>query len=425
MTETHSIVDRVIVARLVARLAPYVKDGHVLHSRLERVIQSVAGDELIRVALQAEVVEKLTAAGLVIERDTTPLRTPAALTILPTSTATIGMEEHGSVGESDDAPGIDLGDEERVDVDFDEAVAHARTFLDLSARLRRPERRLLTAELEVGLALLMRSDGRPVSQDLPDDFRRRQPDDSEAARAFDALVVHNRRLVWSIALRYAGQTERLEMEDVAAYGHVGLIRAVQKFDAGMGNKFSTYATWWIRQAITRALLDHGRLIRIPVHLGEKITRTRAAYTRLTAVNIKPTLRRLAAETGFTEKDISLHFELMQGIHSLEAPMGDGDATLQDYLMSRTTDNDALDGLDRRILRSEIEKSLGGLTEREADVIRLRFGFVDEEKWTLDEIGKLFDLTRERIRQIESKAMTKLQSPSNNGRLLHWMNTVDE
>lgn len=425
MTEPHSIVDRTIAARVVARLAPYMNNGRVRRSRLERVIRSVTGDVLVRQQLEREVVGRMATAGVAIEWDTDHVDLAATSTTIPAPPALRGGEAGLPTVKHDDVAAVDIGDDDRIEVDFDDAVERARAFLHLSARLRRPDQHLLTAELEVGLALLMRGDGTPVSQDLPDDFRSFQRDGSEAARAFDALVVHNTRLVWSIALRYMGQTEHLDVEDIAAYGNLGLIRAVQKFDAGMGNKFSTYATWWIRQAITRALLDHGRTIRIPVHLGEKIARTRAARTRLAMRNIKPTPRRLATETGFSEKDVALHLELMQGIHSLDTPIGDGGATLRDYLMSRTTDDDELGGFDRRLLRAEFEKSFAELAVREAEVIRLRFGFIDGEKWTLEDIGERFGLTRERIRQIEGKALTKLQHPSTNARLRYWVQAVDE
>jgi RNA polymerase primary sigma factor len=252
--------------------------------------------------------------------------------------------------------------------------------------------------------------GIPVSSDLPDNYRTTLSDGSEPAQAFDALVVHNIRLVWSIAKNYFGLPAFAD-QDVVHYGIPGLIRAVQKFDASKGLKFSTYATWWIRQSITRAIADDGRLIRIPVHMHEKVQRTKNAHARLEARGIRPTWSRLAAETGSTVEEISQHFDYLRGIISLDVPAGDGsDSTLRDF-QAYQPNGDGLDWVDSSALRDGVQTVLLTLSAREADVIRLRHGFVDGDEWTLDRIGEKYGVSRERIRQIESKAMNKLREPN--------------
>jgi RNA polymerase sigma factor (sigma-70 family) len=220
--------------------------------------------------------------------------------------------------------------------------------------------------------------------------------------------VHNIRLVWSIAKSYFGLPAFAD-QDMVQYGMPGLIRAVQKFDPGNGTKFSTYATWWIRQSITRAIADDGRLIRLPVHLHEKAQRTKNAYARLEARGVRPTRLRLAAETGFTEEEIGRHFEYLRGVISLDVTVGDGaDSTLRDFQAYHPSGEGGLDAVDSDALRNGVQTVLLTLNPREAEVIRLRHGFVDDEEWTLERIGEKYGLTRER--QIESKAMSKLREP---------------
>jgi RNA polymerase sigma factor (sigma-70 family) len=304
------------------------------------------------------------------------------------------------------------------DVDHDAAAAAARAFLRDVRRLRNPSRRLLTAEEEVGLAVLMRL-GTPLTlrDELPEFFRTELEATSEAARAFDALVVHNLRLVWSIAARLAGQAQSLEAEDLVGYGNLGLIRAVQKFDASKGYKFSTYATWWIRQATSRAMADFDRAIRIPVHMVEKINRTRSAYTRIVNRGGRPSLIALAAESGSTVEEVRNHLDLMRGTYSLDAPVdAGGELYLHEVL---TADPDVADpaiALEDAGVRGALATVLSELPDREAQVVRMRFGLDGSDPMTLEEIGTNYGLTRERIRQIEAKAMTKLRHPSRSRRL---------
>jgi RNA polymerase primary sigma factor len=454
----------------MGRLSLYVRDGRLLHSRLRRIVSSVVADEPTRHDLESALLQALHAAGITVEWDTsdtedtmtTPNVTGSAATLTvtdadrPTTPAIGGRapvpvvagagrgkssgrswtpvlvkgdDAHertvafNSEQQTDPAPpsaGDETADEAQA-VDHGTALDEARRLLALARN--RPQkdriRMLLTAEQEVGLALLTRDEGIPLSTELPEDHRRRLPDDSAAAQAFDALIIHNIRLVWSIAQRYIGQADGLTADDLAAYGQLGLIRAVQKFDATKGFKFSTYATWWIRQGITRAIGDFGRLIRIPMHLHERLVQTRAAYLRLLMHAVRPTVRRLAAETGFSEAEVTRHLELMRGIHSLDAPAGEDGVTLKDYLANRTEDDGRMSGLDLLALQDAIAVALGMLSEREAGVVRLRWGFFDGETWTLDEIGRVYGVTRERIRQIESKALLKLRQSEHIAPLHDW------
>lgn len=431
MSESHHPNGQSLLTRLVRRISPYVRNDRILRSRLERVVFSVAGGPDGE-ALYRELTAVLQRAGIAVEADPqpdVPDSAPSSSPVEPTrgvgnpmSSEPPSRTQQTNSAVASDRPGDqgepDVGlDDERAYIDSEYAVAAARLFLQRRRKFRRPGSRLLTAELEVGLALLMRDGGIAASADLPLDFRRQLDDESDQAQAFDALVIHNVRLAWSISQRYFTQVEHLEPEDVVGYAYLGLIRAVQKFNPDMGYKFSTYATWWIRQSITRSIMDFDRLIRIPVHLGEDINKTRRAYNRMLESGIRPTLARLAAETSCTESEISRHFKLMQGTSSLDAALGDDGFSLKDVVVD-LGDCD-LHGMELFALRDEIANVFGGLTEREADIMRCRMGFIDGTQWTLDAIGIRHNVTRERIRQIESKALGKLKHPAVRRRLVDW------
>jgi len=198
------------------------------------------------------------------------------------------------------------------------------------------------------------------------------------------------------------------VDDIVSYGYFGLIRAVQKFDVTKGLKFSTYATWWIRQSVLRSIMDFGRAIRLPVHVGEKINRTRAASERIQIRGQWPTVARLAAETGYRQDEIRKHLDWLRGVHSLDAPVGVNGATLSDFLVDHRQDDGGLSGLEHQLMRENIDELLGSLSERERGVIVLRYGLQGDDPWTLDAIGREMNVTRERIRQIEGKAMGKLR-----------------
>ncbi len=275
---------------------------------------------------------------------------------------------------------------------------------------------LLNAELEVELAKRIEAglfaqekleQGKKLSREMQFDLKRVMKD---GERAKSHLLEANLRLVVSLAKRYTGRG--MQFLDLIQEGNLGLIRAVEKFDYTKGYKFSTYATWWIRQAITRAMADQARTIRIPVHMVEVINKlARVQRQLLQDLGREPTPEELARELDMTpEKVVEVQKYGREPI-SLSTPLGeDGDSEFGDLI----EDTDAIapaEAISQVMLKRELERILGTLHPREAGVIRSRFGLGDGVQKTLDQIGEEFGVTRERIRQIEAKTMSKLRHPS--------------
>ncbi len=280
---------------------------------------------------------------------------------------------------------------------------------------------LLTAQQEVELAMQIEA-GLRAENTLVEEVELSREDRAMlkhqlavAKAAHDQLVNSNLRLVVSLARRYVGRG--MGLLDLIQEGNVGLMRAVERFDYRRGFKFSTYATWWIRQSLSRAVAEQGRTIRMPIHVLDAVNKLRRIHREMTQINgVEPTSEQLAAELDLTPERVEELRQIAQDTVSLETPIGeDEDGTLGDLVEDVETDEPG-DVAAFSSLQDQLARALEGLSDRERQVLVMRFGLADGKPKTLEEVGVHFNVTRERIRQLETKALAKLRHPDKSGRL---------
>jgi RNA polymerase primary sigma factor len=324
-------------------------------------------------------------------------------------------EEEGEEGEEEEpAPA-------EVEIDLDLIDIDDSISLYLKEIGRVP---LLNAEEEVSLAKRMER-GRDARQRLTlaiDEGSERERllanvKDGQAAQ--EHLIKANSRLVVSVAKKYVGRG--VPFLDLIQEGNIGLIRAVKKFDYRRGYKFSTYATWWIRQAVTRAIADQGRTIRVPVHMYEQINRlTRTSRQLVQELGRDPTTEEIAERLNVPPRKVEQIIRVSQRPLSLEMPVGEEeDSYLGDFIEDAEADSPT-DSASQTMLRQVIDEIFESLTPREVRILQLRFGLVDGYSYTLEEVGKKFGVTRERIRQIEAQALGRLRHPSRSRKLRDYL-----
>ncbi len=316
----------------------------------------------------------------------------------------------------EEGPGLELEEEEEEEAWAEEGLEEALESDDiLSLYLKEVGRiPLLTPEEEVALAQRIER-GRQAERRLaqgnlsPEERRRLEEIAADGRAAQDHLILANTRLVISVAKKYMGRG--LPLADLIQEGNIGLIRAVKKFDWRRGHKFSTYATWWIRQAVTRAIADQSRTIRVPVHMGDQINRLLRLQQQLTQeLGRDPTAEELAEAMGVPPLRVEQLLQMARQPVSLETPTDDEEeSVLGDFIEDRGMASPS-EVVSQQMLREILQEALATLSPREIRILKLRYGLVDGRTYTLEEVGRKLGVTRERVRQIEAQALARLRHP---------------
>lgn len=319
------------------------------------------------------------------------------------------IEEQTASLDAIDIDGPDPEDLDEEDVDGDEDLLSQEQYFDDAS--------------DDSVRLYLREIGKIPLLSSEEEFELAQRVVAGEKKAKDKMAEANMRLVVSIAKRYSGRG--LDFLDLIQEGNTGLLRAVEKFDPDKGFKFSTYATWWIRQAITRAIADQARTIRIPVHMVETINKLLRTQRRMTQeLNREPTIEELGKELEMEPEKVEYVMKIKQDITSLDAGVGrdsdDEDSVLLDFIEdedSSTPEESAAS----QLLKEQVRDILSTLSDREQKIIRMRFGLDNGKSHTLEEVGQEFAVTRERIRQIEAKALAKLRKHKDSKKLHDYIN----
>ena len=346
------------------------KEGKITSKQLLNTLDAIDADE----KQTEQIYDALEKAGIEIDVSDVAEILDAAEELLPTDAELLNIDQQLPE------------DLERVEEGIDEAATTDPVRMYLKEIGKIP---LLSAEEELDLA-------RQISEGSEDAKKR--------------MVEANLRLVVSVAKHYLGRG--MQLLDLVQEGNLGLLKAVEKFDYTKGYKFSTYATWWIRQSITRAVADQARTIRIPVHMVETINRvSRTSRSLVQELGREPTLGEISRELGISEEKIAEVMKIAQDPVSLETPVGEeDDSHLGDFIPDNEVTEPA-ESASYNMLRQQLGEVMQTLSPRECKVLRLRFGLEDGRAHTLEEVGREFDVTRERVRQIEAKALRKLRHPS--------------
>ena len=356
------------------------KEGKITSKQLLNTLDAIDADE----KQTEQIYDALEKAGIEIDVSDVAEIIDAAEDLLPSDTELLNMEEQIP----EDLSAMDESVEEAATTD------PVRMYLKEIGKIP-----LLSAEEELELA-------RKISEG-----------DEEAKKR---MVEANLRLVVSVAKHYLGRG--MQLLDLIQEGNMGLLKAVEKFDYTKGYKFSTYATWWIRQSITRAVADQARTIRIPVHMVETINRvSRASRALVQQLGREPTLSEISTELGVSEDKIAEVMKIAQDPVSLETPVGEEDDSHLGDFISDDEATEPAESASYNMLRQQLGEVMQTLSPRECKVLRLRFGLEDGRAHTLEEVGKEFDVTRERVRQIEAKALRKLRHPSRSKILKDFLN----